>query len=532
MSSCGTGKQKADLILINGRIYTVDQKFSVAEAMAVYEGKIVGVGAVETIQNQFNSDKIIDLNGLPVYPGFNDGHCHFYGYGENQVRYADLRGSLSFAEVVERLEKHHETFPSDWILGRGWDQNHWEIKEFPDNDMLEEVFPGKKVMLIRIDGHAILASKALITAAGIDGNTTIQGGEVLIGADGEPTGVLIDKAEDAVKKLIPPLTENEKKLAMLLAEKHCFEQGLTAVTDAGLSAGTIELIGQMHQTGALNIRINVMLNPDRESLGVFSAKGRLQTEKLTVNSVKLYADGALGSRGAKLLQPYADEPGQTGLILHTEAFYDSICQWALNHGFAVCTHAIGDSANRFVLQLYSKYLPEGNDFRWRVEHAQVVHPDDMPFFKKYAIIPSIQSTHATSDMYWAGDRLGSERLQHAYCQKDLLAQNGWLINGTDFPIEHISPVLTFYAAVSRKDLSGYPVGGFQANQALSREEALRSITSWPARGSFEEKYKGSLEVGKFADFVVLDKDIITINENEIPKVKVRQLYLSGKQMLD
>jgi len=532
MTSCATPKEKADLILVGGKIYTVDSVFSVAEAVAVSEGRISATGSNDDILARFEAEKVVDLNGLPVYPGFNDGHCHFYGYGENQVRYADLRGSQSFDEVVERLQKHHQTFPSDWILGRGWDQNQWEIKEFPDNDPLEVVFPGKKILLIRIDGHAVLASKSLIKEAGINGNTIVQGGEVIIGGDGEPTGVLIDKAEDAVKRLIPPLTAEEQRKALLLAQEDCFSQGLSSVTDAGLGAQTIALIEDMHQSGSLNIRINAMLNPDLESLNTFSARGPLRSEKLSVHSVKLYADGALGSRGAKLLEPYSDDPLQSGLILHPKEYYDSICQWAVNHGFSVSTHAIGDSANRFVLELYKQFLTEGNDLRWRIEHAQVVHPDDVKCFGSLGIIPSIQSTHATSDMYWAEERLGAERIKNAYAQKTLLKQHGWLINGTDFPIEHISPIYTFYAAISRKDLNGYPEDGFLSAQAFSREEALRSITLWPAKGSFEENLKGSIEAGKLADLVVLDRDIMTVDEKEIPEARVRQLYLSGKQMLD
>lgn len=532
MTSCATPKEKADLILVGGKIYTVDSVFSVAEAIAVSGGRISATGSNDDILKRFEAERIVDLNGLPVYPGFNDGHCHFYGYGENQVRYADLRGSQSFDEVVERLQKHHETFRSEWILGRGWDQNQWENKKFPDNDLLEEVFQGKKILLIRIDGHAVLASKSLIQEAGISRNTLIQGGEVIIGGDGEPTGVLIDKAEDAVKRLIPPLTVEEQRKALLLAQQDCFRQGISSVTDAGLTAQTIALIEEMHQSGTLNIRINAMLNPDQESINAFSDRGPLRSEKLVVHSVKLYADGALGSRGAKLLEPYSDDPVQTGLILHPKEYYDSICQWAADHEFSVCTHAIGDSANRFVIALYKQFLTEGNDLRWRIEHAQVVHPDDVKWFGLLGIIPSMQSTHATSDMYWAEQRLGSERIRHAYAQKTLLEQHAWLINGTDFPIEHISPVYTFYAAVGRKDLRGYPEGGFLPEQAFSREEGLRSITIWPAKGSFEEKLKGSIETGKLADLVVLDRDIMTVAENEIPDAKVKQLYLSGKQMLD
>ncbi|MDP3463394.1 MAG: amidohydrolase, partial [Bacteroidales bacterium] len=391
-------------------------------------------------------------------------------------------------------------------------------------------FPGKNILLIRIDGHASLVSKSLLRAAGIDKNTRIKGGEVIVDQNGEPTGMLIDNADLPAKALVPSLSREEKIKALFMAQQNCFEVGLSSVTDAGLSAETIDLIDELHTTGSLKLKLNVMLNPDTVSMDKYMDAGPLVKERLTVRSVKLYADGALGSRGAKLIEPYSDEPGQTGMILHERAYYEEICARAFNSGFAVNMHAIGDSANRFVLNLYASFLQDTNDLRWRIEHAQLVHPDDFQLFGRYSIIPSIQSTHATSDMYWAGARLGKERLKNAYAQQELLNQNGWLVNGTDFPIENISPLYTFYAAVSRKDLSGYPENGFQPENALSREDALRSITLWPAKGAFEESFKGSIDVGKQADFVVLEKDIMTANESELPDIKVRMLFIQGEKV--
>lgn len=503
-----------------------------AESFAVKDGKFVGVGKEQDMLASFTAEKVIDLAMLPVYPGFNDGHCHFYGYGENLLRYVDLGGTKSFEEIISRLKAHQEQYPSEWILGRGWDQNDWENTSFPDNEAIETAFPGKMVLLIRIDGHASLVSKALLKASGIDRNTHIDGGEILHNAQGEPSGVLLDNADIVPKSLIPKLTEEEKMLALSLAQNKCFRAGLSSVTDAGLPFTTIDLIDRMQLTGALKMNVNAMLEAEAATLDHYLHDGPIVKERLTVRSVKLYADGALGSRGAKLLAPYNDDQSQTGLMLYTQSYYEQHCQQAYDAGFQVNTHAIGDSANRLVLQVYAKLLKGKNDLRWRIEHAQLIQEDDFMMFGQYNVIPSIQSTHATSDMYWAGKRVGAERLKGAYAQKRLLDQNGWLVNGTDFPIEHIEPIYTFYAAVSRQDLSGYPDGGFQIENALSRDEALKSITIWPAKGAFEENRKGSIEVGKNADFVVLDKDIMVIPLSEIPSVKVRQLYILGEAVIN
>lgn len=532
LQSCTPAKTKADFIVVNAKAYTVNDAMETAESFAVKDGKFIGVGTQQDMLASFSAEKIIDLSRLPVYPGFNDGHCHFYGYGENLLRYVDLGGTKSFEEIISRLKAHQEQYPSEWILGRGWDQNDWENTSFPDNEAIETVFPGKMVLLIRIDGHASLVSKALLKASGIDRNTHIDGGEIIHNAQGEPSGVLLDNADIVPKSLIPKLTDEEKMMALSLAQNKCFRAGLSSVTDAGLPYTTIELIDRMQSTAVLKMNVNAMLEAEDSTLDHYLYAGPIVKERLTVRSVKLYADGALGSRGAKLLAPYSDDPSQTGLMLFPQSYYEQHCQQAYNAGFQVNTHAIGDSANRLVLQVYAKFLKGKNDLRWRIEHAQLIQEDDFMMFGQYSIIPSIQSTHATSDMYWAGKRVGAERLKGAYAQKRLLDQNGWLVNGTDFPIEHIEPIYTFYAAVSRQDLSGYPEGGFQMENALSREEALRSITIWPAKGAFEEHRKGSIEVGKRADFVVLDKDIMAIPINEIPTAKVKQLYISGEAVLE
>lgn len=532
LSSCNMPKEKADLIVTNAVVYTIDSNFSTTEAFAVKDGRFVATGSSDEILKTWQADRLIDAGGATVVPGLNDGHCHFYGLGELLFRYADLTGSTSFEEVIQRLKIHNEKHPTEWLLGRGWDQNLWPGQQFPDNRLLEQHFPGKKILLIRIDGHASLASKTVLEMAGITAQTHISGGEVVLDKTGNPTGVLIDNANDSAKAFIPALTETEKEAALREAQQQCFAVGLTSVTDAGLPAATIALIKKMQHDGRLLMRVNAMADPDEATLSALLPNGPYSDDRLSVRSVKLYADGALGSRGALMKKSYSDAPGRLGLMMHDTAFYRNVMKRAYDAGFQVNTHAIGDAAVHLVLSLYAEQLQGTNDRRWRIEHAQVVDQPDFALFGRYNIIPSIQSTHATSDMGWAGERLGSERLKGAYAQQQLLEQNGWLVNGTDFPIESINPMLTFYAAVFRKDLNGRPEGGFQPENALSRQQALRSITIWPAKGAFEEEVKGSIEAGKWADFVILSADPMLADETEVPEIKPLQVFSAGIQVYE
>jgi hypothetical protein len=523
MTNC-TPKTSVDLIVHNANIYTVDNDFSKAQAFAVKDGKFVAVGDEETIMPHYTSKETIDAQGDAVYPGFMDGHCHFTGYGENLVRWADLKGCRSFDEVIERLKAHDSLYPSEWLLGRGWDQNLWEIAEFPDNEKIAEAFPNKNVLLTRVDGHAVLVSKEVLELANINENTKMDGGMATI-KDGHCTGVLLDNLADAAKALVPKMGTGQKVKALLKAQENCMAVGLTSVTDAGLDIATIELIDSLQQAGQLKIHVNAMVNPDDETMDYFMRQGIIDKEKLTVRSVKIYSDGALGSRGAKLLEPYSDDPSNTGLIVESDDFYCHVCQKAYDAGYQVCCHAIGDGGVHHILDIYSEYLKGQNDLRWRIEHSQVVDKADFQRYGALSVIPSIQTTHCTSDMDWADERLGEERIKNAYAYQQLLQQNGWVVNGTDFPIEDISPIYTFYAAVARKHLGGTPAEGFQMENALSREQALRSITLWVAKGCFLENRKGSIEVGKDADFVILDRDLMTIAENEIPNAKVKLCHI-------
>ncbi len=520
-------KKDVDLILYNAKIYTVDHEFSIAQSFAVRNGKIVSIGPSKEIREMYKAKNEINAKGKVIFPGFIDAHCHFYGYGLALIKKADLVGTVSFREVLDRVQKHHEKYPAEWIEGRGWDQNDWKDKEFPDRSDLDRMFPDHPVILTRIDGHAALVNNEALKRAGIDISTTVEGGEIEV-KNGKLTGILLDNAIDLINEVMPVTDDKIKTIALTKAQENCFAVGLTTIVDAGLYITTIDLIDALHQEEKLKIRIDAMLSCSDPNYSGYLSKGVYKTDRLRVGAIKMFADGALGSRGACLIEPYSDAPEKYGFLIERPGFYMDICEKAYANGFQVNTHAIGDSAVRLILKTYASVLKKHNDLRWRIEHAQVVHPDDFWFFGQYSIIPSIQATHATSDMYWADERLGSERIKGAYAYKQLLDQNGWLPNGTDFPIEDINPVYTFYASVARKDLEGYPDKGFQVENALSREDALRSMTIWAAKGSFWEKEIGSIERGKKADFVILDKDIMTIPEDEIPEVKVLETYLNGE----
>ena len=522
MTSCNQ-KTPVDLIVHNANVYTVDGDFSKAQAFAVKDGKFVAVGDEATIMGQYSAKETIDAQGDAVYPGFMDGHSHFTGYGENLIRWADLKGSRSYDEIIERLKVHDSLYPSEWLLGRGWDQNLWEVAEFPDNERLAEAFPEKKVLLTRVDGHAVLVSKEVLDLAGINENTKMDGGMAIV-KEGRCTGVLLDNLADAAKALVPKMETELRVQALLKAQENCMAVGLTSVTDAGQDIATINLIDSLQQAGQLKMHVNAMVNPDDETMDYFMNQGVIDKERLTVRSVKIYADGALGSRGAKLLEPYTDDPTNDGLILESDDFYRHVCQKAYDAGYQVCCHAIGDGGVHHILDIFSEYLKGKNDLRWRIEHSQTVSDADFQRFGKFSVIPSIQTTHCTSDMDWADERLG-ERIKNAYAYQQLLQQNGWVVNGTDFPIEDISPIYTFYAAVARKHLDGTPAEGFQMENALTREQALRSITIWVAKGCFLEARKGSIEVGKDADFVILDRDIMTVEERAIPEAKVKLCHI-------
>lgn len=528
MGSCAE-KTPVDLILTGGVIYTVDKKFSKEEALAVHQGKIVATGTKKEITGKYKPDSLVNASDKCIFPGFNDAHCHFNGYGINLIQYADLRGTGSPEEICLRLKEHHKRFGGEWILGRNWDQNDWMEKEFPDKKILDSFFPENPVYLVRVDGHAGWCNSIALHISDIQENTVVPGGEVVL-KDGKPSGILIDNAMGIVGRKIPELSPTQKNNALLAAQEKCFAAGLTSVTDCGLDKDEILRMQDLQKEGKLKIRINAMLNPSEENMRDFVVNGTYRSERMVINTIKLFADGALGSRGALFFDDYNDDPGNRGLQLAPWSYFEQVCEKALVHGFAVATHCIGDSANRLMLDIYSKILKGPNDRRWRIEHAQVIHPGDFTTFAEYSIVPSIQSTHATSDMPWAQVRIGKDRITGAYAYRTLLNQLGWLPNGTDFPVEDINPLFTFFSSVFRTDHNGFPEGGWFPSEKLDRESTLRSMTIWAAKASFEENEKGSLEPGKWADFVILDTDLMKATPEEILKARVESTWIAGEKV--
>ena len=525
MSSCYY-TEEADLLIHNANIYTVDDNFTIAEAMAIKDGKIIDIGPNNEMKNRYTAKEEIDAKMRPIYPGLIDAHCHFLWYG-NTFYEVDLTGTKSWDEVLEKTIAFANTTDDLWIKGRGWDQNDWDVKEFPTKAKLDSLFPNRAVLLRRIDGHAAIANQKALDLAGINESSSIDGG-VYKQIDKKLTGLLVDNAIDSVQKAVPTLSKAQMNRALLKAQKMCFAKGLTTVDDAMLENEMVHAIDDLHKSGELKMKVYGMLMPTAENKKEFLSKGPYKTEQLNIRSFKYFADGALGSRGAKLVEPYSDDIHNTGLYLNDSAYYLEEAKELFKQGFQMNTHCIGDAANRTMLNIYGEVLKSTNDKRWRIEHCQIVKPEDLEKFKAYTIIPSIQPTHATSDMYWAKDRLGEERVKTAYAYKNLLELNGLIALGTDFPIEDIDPLKTFYAAVVRKDASNFPKDGFQKENSLTREESLRGMTIWAAMSNFEENQKGSIEVGKTADFIIMNQDIMKVPEERILESKVLTTFVDGE----
>jgi len=532
-------QQPADLIVTNARIYTVDESHPLADAMAIRGGKVQFVGSTNrALALRGGSTRVVDLAGRTVIPGMVDAHGHVSNLGL-ALRIVDLTGTASYDEVVARVAERAKTVPAGtWVTGRGWDQNDWGNTAFPTHDKLTAAVPNHPVYLTRVDGHAGLANAAAMKAAGVTAaSRDPEGGHIERTSGGAPAGVFVDNAQGLVSRVIPRPTRDEVKAQVQAAIAEAQKWGLTGVHDAGSSSQDLDIYEELGKAGALNFRMYAMIADDSAALARWFARGPLvggYDNTLWVRSVKLYVDGALGSRGAALLDAYSDDPKNTGLFVGQPSHIRAVAERGLRAGFQINTHAIGDRGNRVVLDAYEQALravPVA-DHRFRIEHAQVISPDDIPRFASLGVIPSMQASHQTSDMYWAGTRLGSTRLLGAYAWRSLLDNGSIIPNGSDFPVEEVNPLISFHAAFSRQDARNWPPSGWHPEQRMTREEALRSITLWPAYAAFQEQLMGSLTPGKLADFVVLDQDIMRVAPELVLKTQVLATYVGGKAVYE
>ena len=531
------GEPPADLVLRGGVVHTVDARRPRAAAVAVRGDRVVAVGGDADVAPLVGPrTRVVELAGRAVVPGFDDAHAHLLGIGAQRLD-VELTGARTFDEVVARVAAAvKERRPGEWVRGRGWHEGKWTapargaVRGFPTHAALTAVSPDSPVVLERADGHAVLANARAMALRGVTRETKPPaGGEVIRDGDGTPTGVFVDNARSLVEP--PERTPEEKARALELAMDECLSKGVTSLTDAGASLETIALYRRVDARGGLRVRLNVMAG----GLGVMKALGAPTVPPpggmLTVRTVKVYADGAIGSRGAALLAPYDDDPGNRGLLVTPPDEILAAARWALAHGFQAGTHAIGDRANRVVLDAYEtafRERPDLKDPRFRVEHAQVLDPADIPRFGRLGVLASMQGIHCPSDRPWVPARLGEARLGGAYAWRKLLAAGARILNGTDAPVEDVSPLRNFHATVTRQDEHGNPPGGFDPDQRLTREEALRTMTLDAAYGSFEETVRGSIEPGKLADLVVLSQDILAVPDAKLLETEVDLSIVGGR----
>ncbi|MEO7520506.1 MAG: amidohydrolase family protein [Gemmatimonas sp.] len=527
----------ADLIVTNARVYTADESRPLVEAFAVRDGKIIFVGSQrEAAVLKGSTTRVIDAGGKTVIPGMVDAHAHFAGLAET-LRSVDLVGTRSYDEVIARVVERAKTAPKGtWIQGRGWDQNAWGDTRFPTHEKLSAAVPDHPVYLTRVDGHAGLVNTAAMRAAALLTTTKDpSGGKILKDASGAPSGVLIDRAQGLVGSRIPDMSATDMRTALKDAVSVMHRWGLVGMHDDGASRSLIDTYEDMAKTGELDLRLYVMIGDDSSAIDHYFKLGprsALYGGQVWVRSIKLYADGAMGSRGAALLEPYSDDPNNSGLLLSAPAHIQDVAERALRRGFQVNTHAIGDRGNRVVLDAYEAALKSFPtvDHRFRVEHAQILNYDDIPRFAGLGVIPSMQASHQSSDMYWVGKRLGPTRLLGAYPWRSLINSGVVIPNGSDFPVEAVNPLISFHAAISRQDANDWPAGGWFPEQRMTREEALRSMTLWPAYSAFQEKDMGSITPGKYADFVMLDQDIMRVPPELVLKTEVLSTFVGGKEV--
>jgi predicted amidohydrolase YtcJ len=538
----GASPEPADLVLRNATVHTVDAKRPRAEAVAVRGNRIVAVGTSAEVQAYVGPrTRLMDLRGRTVAPGFDDAHAHFLGIGFARLD-VDLVGTQTFDDVLARVEKAVATrAPGEWVRGRGWHEEKWTapargaVRGFPTHQALSAISPANPVVLERADGHAVLVNARAMSLFGITRATRApEGGEIIHDAAGEPTGIFVDNAE----RLVTPQerTPAELRRALELAMDECLAKGVTSLTDAGAPVELVGLYKELAAAGTLRTRLYVMASGLRTLRALGRPESGLGGGLLDVRAVKLYADGALGSRGAALLEPYADDAGNLGLVRTPPEEMLVAARFALAHGFQVGTHAIGDRANRIVLDVYQKALaerPDMKDPRFRIEHAQILDAADIPRFAKLGVLASMQGIHCPSDRPWAPKRLGDARVaEGAYVWRKLLDTGARIVNGTDAPVEDVSPIQNFHASVTRKGADGQPPGGFDPDQKLTRAEALRTMTLDAAYGSFAEKHKGSIEVGKLADLVVLSQDILSVPDGALMKTEILATILDGRVLYE
>lgn len=522
----GCQKHEIDLIVFNAQVITMDDDLPEAQAFAVDHGKILFIGTNEEVFDLYESQNTLDGQAKTIMPGIIDAHAHFYQLGLG-LQEADLRGTRSKEEVLQRISEFTPYNTASFIVARGWDQNDWADQSYPTKEDLDALFPDVPVALQRIDGHALWVNSKALVMAGIEEAGAVPGGMIMGDAFGRPNGILVDAPCDRVLELIPEPTVETSSIALKSAQDYCFSMGLTGVHDAGLRRPIIELIDRLQQDDVLRIKLDAMVANIEPDVSYYLAKGPTVKHRLRVGAIKVYADGALGSRGAALRAPYSDDPHHFGAIITPTNDLEALADRALASGFQLNTHAIGDSANVSVLRVYQKALAQTKNQRWRIEHAQVVPPDYFSAFSKN-IIPSVQPTHATSDMYWVEDRLGADRMKGAYAYNSLLNQAGMLALGTDFPVEYVNPMLTLSSAVYRRDTSGFPESGFYSQEAITREQALKGMTLWAAYANFSESQRGSLIPGKDADFIVLDQNPLQCPDEVLSKIKVLKTFVDGQ----
>jgi len=530
-----SSRDRPDLVVVNARIYTVDNARPMASALAISYGRVVFVGSdAEARTLAGSATRVVDLKGRTVIPGMVDAHAHLLGLATS-LRNVLLAGSSSYDEVIKRVAARARTMkPGEWVEGRGWDQNLWPEKAFPTHEALSRATPDNPVALRRVDGHAILANAMAMRLAGITAATKdLEGGRIVRLPNGDPSGVFVDNAAGLVSRRIPSPSNATIREATLAAVAEANRWGLTGIHDAGESRSTIDIFESLAREGRFNLRNYVMVSDNERDIAYYTSRGPrsgLHGGRIWVRAIKTYADGALGSRGAALLAAYSDDPGNVGLLVSQPAHLEQVAEVGLRTGFQVNIHAIGDRGNRVALDAFAaalKAVPTA-DHRFRIEHAQIISPEDIPRFAQLGVIPSMQASHQTSDMRWAEARVGPQRIRGAYAWRSLLNTGVVIPNGSDFPVEEVNPLISFHSAVTRQDPTNWPAGGWYPDQVMNREEALRSMTIWPAYAAFQEKELGSLSPGKYADFVVLDRDIMQVPATDILATRVLATYLGGK----